>query len=46
MESHIFTYVEIVIKFGGIAAKNNPMGKNAANAFKSMQIALLKISLS
>ena len=24
----------MVIKFGGIAAKNNPIGKNAAKAFK------------
>jgi hypothetical protein len=28
------TYVVMVIRFGGIAAKKSPIGKKAANAFK------------
>ena len=34
MKHRSITHVEMVIKFGGMAAKNNPMGKNAARAFK------------
>lgn len=41
LEIEIITYELITIRFGGMAARNNPMGRNAASAFKKS----LKLSL-